>query len=153
MKDLPNMGEKERGKVDKPTQDSATPSDPVLNESRPDSNAATQNRNGSRVARPPALGPNERGLHWTTTLGRIVWEKWRWGVFMVVAVVVARFSSWLLASLYGLYSRLYERWLRTQNGGLILIIFSFDYLSHIIGYLDVVPAFCTFTIIRTVYHL
>lgn len=99
MKDLPNMGEKERGKVDKPTPNTATSTEPISNEpnSRSDSNSVA-GKNGARVAKPfTVAGPNanahERAAPWMTTIGRIVWEKWRWGVFMAVAVLVARFSS------------------------------------------------------------
>lgn len=34
-----------------------------------------------------------RPTGWMSTISQVVWKKWRWGVFMVVAVLIARFSS------------------------------------------------------------
>jgi ubiquitin-conjugating enzyme E2 J2 len=34
-----------------------------------------------------------RPTGWMSTMRQVVWQKWRWGVFMVVAVLIARFSS------------------------------------------------------------
>jgi ubiquitin-conjugating enzyme E2 J2 len=30
---------------------------------------------------------------WTTSLGKVLWEKWRWGLLIALAVMVSRFSS------------------------------------------------------------
>ncbi|KAJ7691966.1 ubiquitin-conjugating enzyme/RWD-like protein [Mycena rosella] len=40
-----------------------------------------------------AAAPSDDAGAWTTSLGRVLWEKWRWGLFLVLAVMVSRFSS------------------------------------------------------------
>jgi len=84
MKDLPNMGEKERGPSDTSSGPAPTPGSPNETEVR-------------RPARREAVKGYQQGtgdgVHtWAVTLRRIVWEKWRWGAFLVLAIVVSRYS-------------------------------------------------------------
>ncbi len=87
MKDLPNMGEKERGASDTASKTAAIPisSTLPLNELR-------------RPARREAIKTHQQGtgdgVHtWASTLRRIVLEKWRWGAFLVIAIIVSRYST------------------------------------------------------------
>lgn len=87
MKDLPNMGIKERGQPEtsaseeKPSQVSIPA--PLRNSSIP---IPTSGPKADRHA-------TARPTGWISTMSQVVWKKWRWGVFMVVAVLIARFSS------------------------------------------------------------
>jgi ubiquitin-conjugating enzyme E2 J2 len=82
MKDLPNMGEKERGVSD------ATPK-PVATAVPPEAR---------RPARREVVTAHQQGkadgVHtWASTLRRVILEKWRWGAFLVIAIVVSRYST------------------------------------------------------------
>lgn len=86
MKDLPNMGEKERGASDTSSNPTPTPTLP-LNEPEL-----------RRPARREAVKTHQQGtgdgVHtWASTLRRIVLEKWRWGAFLVIAIIVSRYST------------------------------------------------------------
>jgi len=98
-RNLPNMGEKERGKPDSliaaipPTSSSHHLSQPPLPDtssssaiSRPHS---TPNASGSSTG----SGKVEVGVGWAATWQRMIWDKWRWGVLIALAVLVSRFSS------------------------------------------------------------
>jgi ubiquitin-conjugating enzyme E2 J2 len=75
MKDLPNMGEKERGIPDdpKPTRLVA----PVASEAHL-----------THTPLPPAP-PS----HWTSSIWKALHDKWRWGAFLAFAVLISRLSS------------------------------------------------------------
>jgi len=75
MKDLPNMGAKERGvpNIPPPKQIQSIP--PFKVES------------GSNAI--PATPPS----HWTSSLWNVLYDKWRWGAFLAFAVLVSRLSS------------------------------------------------------------
>jgi len=79
MKDLPNMGEKEKG-VPSPTT-SARPT-PTSQDSSP-TNLGAEVRARQAAARNELMGP------WS----RLLWDKWRWGVLILVAVVVSRLTT------------------------------------------------------------
>ncbi|KAL1673114.1 UBC-like protein [Schizophyllum commune] len=88
MRDLPNMGEKERGRADKPPTPPPAPSQSASSTaaqaapSAPGHPAnAAQPANGAQPA--PAPGA------W----GAALWEKWRWGVLIVLAVLLSRMSG------------------------------------------------------------
>jgi len=88
MKDLPNMGEKERGISDASPKPALTPVSPL-----PPTETEVR-----RPARREAVKAYQQGtgdgVHtWASTLRRIVWEKWRWGAFLVIAIVVSRYST------------------------------------------------------------
>ncbi|KAF8622512.1 hypothetical protein AX15_006956 [Amanita polypyramis BW_CC] len=122
-KDLPNMGVKERGLAEtaapklvtssgastssysapsslEPSTSSSTSTSPsgvssgsTVEHGHSGSSASlsivNQNVNASgelRNLNPPPTG-------WPAIWGRLLWEKWRWGVLIAVAVVVSRFSS------------------------------------------------------------
>jgi len=104
LQDLPNMGEKERGKPATP------PPNPVSLFSIPPASSSLASSSGvkpltSAVIRPhktiPAIipipsasgKPEEGGGGWAATWRQMMWEKWRWGVLIAVALVVSRFSS------------------------------------------------------------
>jgi len=119
-RDLPNMGEKERGvssaapaasasQPSKPTiapspqarltsTSSATPSltqatiDAVA---RSSSNHAAYPTGGIITTNGPTIGDaNGRGPQgWSVTWRQVLWEKWRWGVVLALAVIVSRLSS------------------------------------------------------------
>lgn len=108
MKDLPNMGEKERGKPDEapatslsvnvsgtitsgsqlttttfsiPAPVQAPHPSPKLNGNPPLPNAPATGRNGG------VLGT------WAAGWRNVIWEKWRWGALIALAVVVSRLSG------------------------------------------------------------
>lgn len=97
------MGEKERGIPDEKQRTasgaSATPSSSVLvspaNQETP-APAVKDTPNGpdKQIARNP---PNARagGTFGTFALGwrNLIWEKWRWGAVIAIAVLVSRLSS------------------------------------------------------------
>ncbi|KAG6918172.1 hypothetical protein DXG01_016157 [Tephrocybe rancida] len=94
-RDLPNMGQRERGTPDAPpptaslvatnlTLAPATPATPPL----------------TLVPSPTAIpitgkpeDSRKTGASLAATWGHLLWEKWRWGLLIAVAVVVSRFSS------------------------------------------------------------
>jgi ubiquitin-conjugating enzyme E2 J2 len=110
LRDLPNMGQKERGVSESSTttsppapattaaaQDARTPTpsfssseltsptnaDPSLSTVTPSSNSVrvpVPNANGAVIGRSPS---------WR----QVIWEKWRWGVILALAVIVSRLSS------------------------------------------------------------
>ena len=85
------MGEKERGMSETASKPAATPV-PYL----PPIETATSET--KRPARMEAIKAYHQGtgdgVHtWASTLRRIVLEKWRWGAFLVVAILVSRYST------------------------------------------------------------
>jgi len=107
MRDLPNMGVKERGLPEpsaSPAGDSSPASSVVSIPGHLEGHLAPSTGSYS-----PRLGRHANGavasgvgvgvgaaaspIGWSSKLGKIVWERWRWGVFVLVAILVARFSS------------------------------------------------------------
>jgi ubiquitin-conjugating enzyme E2 J2 len=89
MKDLPNMGEKERGVSDAIPKPAVTPVS---------STYASNETELRRPARRDTVKAHQQGtgdgVHtWASTLRRIVLEKWRWGAFLVIAILVSRYST------------------------------------------------------------
>jgi len=90
-RDLPNMGQKEKGTSETPSLPS-----PSLQLTRPPMTQATSSTMSANAL--PASGPNPPGkpddrIGLAATWGHILWEKWRWGVLIALAVIVSRFSS------------------------------------------------------------
>lgn len=88
------MGVKERGLPDTPVAEEPSQPIPSIGSTPtllPRSTSTSASRDGSRAVRQG--NANGRPVGWMATMSRIVWEKWRWGVFMIAAVLVARFSS------------------------------------------------------------
>lgn len=99
-KDLPNMGQKELGTPSTPSLPPVgipltfslptAPIAPVL----PQAQAAPPSGNNNAVAIPPYHDSRANVVAgWGTSLRQIIWEKWRWGVVLVLAVIVSRLSS------------------------------------------------------------
>ncbi|EAU90003.2 ubiquitin-conjugating enzyme E2 6 [Coprinopsis cinerea okayama7 len=114
-KDLPNMAQKERGKVDPPPPTPAT----IASSSSSSSSAPTVNAGPSPIAKPPAgiaapapvpapanarparttrdevAAPNRapNAMGWMTSLKEVVYEKWRWCALIAFAVILSRFST------------------------------------------------------------
>ena len=106
---LPNMGEKERGLPDTPSSETssfvtATPvaarqpqtptpkatlavQPPVL---IPKTVGVIRPRKGRAVSTTGA-GDGSRG--WASNWREVVWEKWRWGVLIALAVIVSRITT------------------------------------------------------------
>lgn len=107
MRDLPNMGVKERGLPDAPESPAGelSPASSVVSipghlEAHSAASVAPYNTRLGRhangaVAAGVGVGVGAAGgpIGWSSKLGKLVWEKWTWGVFMLVAILVARFSS------------------------------------------------------------
>ncbi|KAG8767065.1 hypothetical protein FRC15_005934, partial [Serendipita sp. 397] len=112
MKDPPNMGVEERGVVANEVAAAATTreSSPTGSLSSTISDSANNNNNVDtqrttaggdpkarivRKKRAPGTAANvKRGDgSWTSTIGRIVSEKWQFGLLVLIAVVVVRLSS------------------------------------------------------------
>ena len=97
MRDLPNMGEKDRGTsasalaaTRASTPVPVSPASPTIDPPLPKQlQLAATGPNG--VARKSDDSPT--GVGWTTAWRTIIWEKWRWGVLIALAVLVSRFSS------------------------------------------------------------
>jgi len=103
---LPNMGEKERGLPDTPS--SSESSDSVTSASclpttltpkvvlgvqppgMPKTVGVARPRKGRGVSTTGA-GDGSRG--WAATWRQVVWDKWRWGVLIALAVVVSRITT------------------------------------------------------------
>ncbi|KAJ7780060.1 UBC-like protein [Mycena maculata] len=83
IRDLPNMGERERGPAAQPPPSTLAP---LLAHVPPTPAPA------SAADKAPAPVPDDVAA-WTTSLGKVLWEKWRWGLLIALAVLVSRFSS------------------------------------------------------------
>ena len=85
MKDLPNMGEKERGASDAAPKLAAIP--------LPHHEAELRGSARRGAVKTHQQGTGD-GVHtWASALRRIVLEKWRWGAFLVIAIIVSRYST------------------------------------------------------------
>ncbi|KAJ6462392.1 UBC-like protein [Mycena vitilis] len=83
IRDLPNMGERERGPSAAKQQQPPQPQ-PLYVVPAPTPAPAPAN---------PVEKAASDDAPWTTSLGKVLWEKWRWGVLIALAVMVSRFSS------------------------------------------------------------
>lgn len=104
MKNLPNMGEKERGKPDVPATTSSPANASHTATSFPQLSSPS-NAPGSASApnsKPTAVKPGDKKLGtnaqgtmgtWAAGWRNVIWEKWRWGALIALAVVVSRLSS------------------------------------------------------------
>jgi ubiquitin-conjugating enzyme E2 J2 len=93
LRDLPNMGEKERGPVEPvvvPTPTISAPS-PSTTVTQPQTSPPTSHNSSISSTGKPEDTINTTG--WTSTWRHLIWEKWRWGVLIALAVLVSRFSS------------------------------------------------------------
>jgi len=89
IRDLPNMGERERGgsaaAAETPAQPAAAPTSTPVAAADP-----------FPVPKPIAdsSNSNNAAMPWTAaSIGNVLWEKWRWGLVLVFAVVLSRMSS------------------------------------------------------------
>ncbi|KAL1944992.1 hypothetical protein VTO73DRAFT_2612 [Trametes versicolor] len=98
LRDVPNMAQKERGISPSPspktsassTAPSAVPTLTPTPAPVPKDKAIARAPNGGI---PSADGSNGVGQSWAASLRQMVWEKWRWGVILALALVVSRMSS------------------------------------------------------------
>ncbi|EUC59727.1 ubiquitin-conjugating enzyme E2 [Rhizoctonia solani AG-3 Rhs1AP] len=92
MKDLPNMGEQDRGAAEDSTttqEAQANPSNlaPAVRSSAPTvAKARTAPTPGAASA---VVGQAVAPASWRET----IWERWRWGIFILLAVLVSRLSN------------------------------------------------------------
>lgn len=86
MRDLPNMGEKERGKPD------TTSPTTIQSYSMSTRDTATPGPS-EEITRAPAIPAPAPGPGWRTGWRHFVYEKWRLCAFIALAVMVSRFSS------------------------------------------------------------
>src|SRR5258708_7680612 len=102
------MGEKERGPPDKPEpapepSESATPTARFPLISPPKVGLVTQSQlaapKTAGVVRPrkgravSTTGAGDGSRGWAATWRQVVWDKWRWGVLIALAVVVSRITT------------------------------------------------------------
>ncbi|KAF8449281.1 UBC-like protein [Boletus edulis BED1] len=98
LRDLPNMGERERGKADTGSTSADTTLSQQMNLRRnngvvqtPVATTApitTDASNALTSTNKPVVPPG-----WSASWRQIIWEKWRWGVLIALAVVVSRLSA------------------------------------------------------------
>jgi len=100
LRDLPNMGERSLGKPDPPSASSPSTAISPSNSTTPASlptptptSAPLETRSPGIKAGHDNLKPPAPGTGWATTWRQVIWEKWRWGVLIALAVVVSRLSS------------------------------------------------------------
>jgi len=105
MRELPNMGESVRGSASNSESTSTNPSTtttpapstpttpaPVLPLVPQQPQVPSSNSNSNRVdSENKEL--KKRNENWVGNLRQLVWEKWRWGLFIALAVLVSRLSS------------------------------------------------------------
>jgi len=95
LRDLPNMGEKEMGKreAEKPASLPA----PLPSGTSPASGNVTTIQPSAIPAGPSPGGPSgskpDDPNRWAAGWRQMIWEKWRWGVLIALAVLVSRLSS------------------------------------------------------------
>ncbi|KAJ7147732.1 UBC-like protein [Mycena crocata] len=85
IQNLPNMGERERGPSAVPLPPAPLP---VF-----DAAPATSPTSAGAGAGDKVIVPTDSDAAWTSSLGKVLWEKWRWGLLIALAVVVSRLSS------------------------------------------------------------
>lgn len=84
MRDLPNMGERDRGVSETPPPPASFPS--VSAPPAQPAQIATNDVDNDKVA---PRKDSESEKRW----GRVLWDKWRWGVFIALAVIVSRLTT------------------------------------------------------------
>ncbi|KAJ7080830.1 UBC-like protein [Mycena belliarum] len=83
IRDLPNMGERERGPAASVQRSQQPPvAQPAFVPATVPASPADK-----------AAVPVSNDTAWTASLGRVLWEKWRWGLLIALALMVSRFSS------------------------------------------------------------
>ena len=83
------MGEKERSASDTAPKPAATPISSTL----PHNEAELRGPARRGAVKTHQQGTGD-GVHtWASTLRRIILEKWRWGAFLVIAIIVSRYST------------------------------------------------------------
>lgn len=90
MRDLPNMGESARGKSD------STPSQPPQQPTPLQIAEQTRAAPTSQSAVTPQSTTEAKTVAEVNASGgwaNLVWQKWRWGLFIAIAVIVSRLSS------------------------------------------------------------
>lgn len=106
---LPNMGEKERGLPDKPSSETSSAVTVTPAAAR---QPQTPTPKTTLVVQPPVLVPKTVGVMrprkgravsttgagdgsrgWASNWREVVWEKWRWGVLIALAVIVSRITT------------------------------------------------------------
>jgi len=94
MRDLPNMGESVRGKSSdpSPSQPPQKPTPPHIIEQpraapNPQPGAAPPSATDSKAVTVASSSDASGG--WAD----VIWQKWRWGPFIAIAVIVSRLSS------------------------------------------------------------
>ena len=91
MRDLPNMGEKERGKPD------ITLTSTLVRGLQPERSSTMSPRDGStpaeEITRLPTGPPPAPVPGWMTAWRHFIYEKWRLCAFIALAVMVSRISS------------------------------------------------------------
>ncbi|KAI0630740.1 UBC-like protein [Trametes polyzona] len=103
-RDVPNMAQKERGASATPAPKASastttTAPSPKLVPPTPVAPAPVPSSNDKAVSRTPngsipsPDGLNGVGQGWAASLRQMIWEKWRWGVILALALVVSRMSS------------------------------------------------------------
>jgi len=108
LRALPNMGERERGNPDtsavktpaasqsvQVTPVPAVPAPPVIPAAgaHPSALNPIVRPHANPALRPTGGKPEDHSTGWTTAWRQIIWDKWRWGILIALAVVVSRFSS------------------------------------------------------------
>ncbi|KAF7309374.1 UBC-like protein [Mycena indigotica] len=84
IRDLPNMGQRERGGASIVAAQQPPTSPPTTIAPIPATSAAD----------PKAVSDSSSANAWTAaSVGRVLWEKWRWGLLIALAVLVSRVSS------------------------------------------------------------
>ncbi|KAK7687661.1 hypothetical protein QCA50_008876 [Cerrena zonata] len=101
-RDVPNMAQKELGSSSKPPpqQQTATPVPARITSSTPiptpvirTSSGNGPLTSGSGAVTPTGDSTRAAATGWTAMIRQMVWEKWRWGVVLALAVIVSRMSS------------------------------------------------------------
>lgn len=94
MRDLPNMGESAQGKSSDPTSSrppTQQTSQRVVEQPRvvPTSQSAASQPSATDPKAAAEANSSDSSGGWAD----IIWQKWRWGLFIAIAVVVSRLSS------------------------------------------------------------
>jgi ubiquitin-conjugating enzyme E2 J2 len=90
--DLPNMGETRNEKPPEPsrkTQSSSSPASSQTVQQQPVMQPTTVAQSSTNDGNKSKEGGSETGGGWV----ELLWQKWRWGLFIAIAVVVSRLSS------------------------------------------------------------
>lgn len=94
MRDLPNMGESARGKSSDPT----TSQPPQQSTSHPIAEQPRVAPTSQPAVAPPSTTDSKVLVEANSSdasggWADLIWQKWRWGLFIAIAVVVSRLSS------------------------------------------------------------